>query len=105
MGNQVLSSTAPRLKRVNGVADFLKAHDFATAHFHAGCTADDKHQIQDVFRMSELHVIAETNALVMPIDKPDMHIHGLGGTVRHVSRARARWRGTPPEDPVGPNRK
>jgi ATP-dependent DNA helicase RecQ len=61
-------------KETERVADFLKAQGFAAAHFHAGRTADDKHQVQDAFRVGDLRVIAATNAFGMGIDKPDIRL-------------------------------
>ena len=56
------------------VADFLKHRGFAAAPFHAGMSADDKHQTQEAFRVGDLRVIAATNAFGMGIDKPDIRL-------------------------------
>lgn len=56
------------------VADFLKKQELAAEHFHAGLTADDKHLVQERFRVGDLRVIAATNAFGMGIDKPDIRL-------------------------------
>ncbi|MCV2870366.1 RecQ family ATP-dependent DNA helicase [Defluviimonas sp. WL0002] len=56
------------------VADFLKKQGLAAEHFHAGLTADDKHLVQERFRVGDQRVIAATNAFGMGIDKPDIRL-------------------------------
>lgn len=61
-------------KETERVASHLKGQGFAAAHFHAGLSADDKHQVQEAFRVGDLRVIAATNAFGMGIDKPDIRL-------------------------------
>ncbi|MCP5389821.1 MAG: RecQ family ATP-dependent DNA helicase [Novosphingobium sp.] len=61
-------------KETERVADFLKKQELAAEHFHAGLTADDKHLVQERFRVGDLRVIAATNAFGMGIDKPDIRL-------------------------------
>ncbi|PIB26676.1 helicase [Amylibacter kogurei] len=61
-------------KETERVAVFLKHQGLAAEHFHAGLTADDKHIVQERFRVGELRVIAATNAFGMGIDKPDIRL-------------------------------
>ncbi|TCP36111.1 RecQ family ATP-dependent DNA helicase [Rhodovulum marinum] len=56
------------------VAAFLKQQGLAAEHFHAGLTPDDKHSVQERFRVGDLRVIAATNAFGMGIDKPDIRL-------------------------------
>ncbi len=56
------------------VAAFLKGQGLAAAHFHAGLTPDEKHTVQESFRVGDLRVIAATNAFGMGIDKPDIRL-------------------------------
>ena len=70
-GAVVYCSTRRETERV---AAHLKGQGYAAAHFHAGLSADDKHQIQEAFRVGELRVIAATNAFGMGIDKPDIRL-------------------------------
>lgn len=61
-------------KETERVGAFLKNQGLAAEHFHAGLTADDKHIVQERFRVGELRVIAATNAFGMGIDKPDIRL-------------------------------
>jgi ATP-dependent DNA helicase RecQ len=61
-------------KETERVASHLKGQGYAAAHFHAGLSADDKHQVQEAFRVGNLRVIAATNAFGMGIDKPDIRL-------------------------------
>jgi len=61
-------------KETERVAEFLKGQGLAAEHFHAGLTADDKHLVQERFRVGDLRVIAATNAFGMGIDKPDIRL-------------------------------
>lgn len=61
-------------KETERVATHLKGQGYAAAHFHAGLSADDKHQVQEAFRVGDLRVIAATNAFGMGIDKPDIRL-------------------------------
>lgn len=56
------------------VAEFLKSQGMDAAHFHAGLGSDDKHDVQERFRVGDLRVIAATNAFGMGIDKPDIRL-------------------------------
>ncbi|WP_435259837.1 RecQ family ATP-dependent DNA helicase [Thioclava sp. FR2] len=56
------------------VAAFLKAQGLAAEHFHAGLTAEEKHMVQESFRVGTLRIIAATNAFGMGIDKPDIRV-------------------------------
>lgn len=61
-------------KETERIAEFLKAQGFAAEHFHAGLAADEKHEVQERFRVGDLRVIAATNAFGMGIDKPDIRL-------------------------------
>lgn len=61
-------------KETERIAAFLQGQGYAAAHFHAGLTADDKHAVQESFRVGTLRVIAATNAFGMGIDKPDIRL-------------------------------
>lgn len=61
-------------KETERVGAFLKQQGLAAEHFHAGLSADDKHIVQEQFRVGELRVIAATNAFGMGIDKPDIRL-------------------------------
>lgn len=61
-------------KETERVATHLKGQGYAAAYFHAGLSADDKHQVQEAFRVGDLRVIAATNAFGMGIDKPDIRL-------------------------------
>lgn len=60
------------------VAEFLKQQGLAAERYHAGLSAEEKHEIQEAFRVGELRIIAATNAFGMGIDKPDIRlvVHG-----------------------------
>lgn len=60
------------------VAEFLKQQGLAADHYHAGLTPEEKHDVQERFRVGDLRVIAATNAFGMGIDKPDIRlvVHG-----------------------------
>ena len=61
-------------KETERVAEFLKSRGMDAAHFHAGLGSDDKHDVQERFRVGGLRVIAATNAFGMGIDKPDIRL-------------------------------
>ena len=61
-------------KKTERVAEFLRSQGMDAAHFHAGLGSDDKHDIQERFRVGDLRVIAATNAFGMGIDKPDIRL-------------------------------
>ena len=61
-------------KETERVASFLKSQGLAAEYFHAGLTADDKHSVQERFRVGDLRAIAATNAFGMGIDKPDIRL-------------------------------
>jgi len=60
------------------VAEFLKQQGLSAERYHAGLSAEEKHEIQEAFRVGELRIIAATNAFGMGIDKPDIRlvVHG-----------------------------
>ena len=55
-------------------AQFLRAHGWNTAHFHAGLTPPDKKRTQDEFLAGNTRVICATNAFGMGIDKEDVRL-------------------------------
>ncbi|WP_170565908.1 RecQ family ATP-dependent DNA helicase [Ruegeria atlantica] len=61
-------------KETERVAEFLKSQGMDAAHFHAGLGSEDKHDVQERFRVGDLRVIAATNAFGMGIDKPDIRL-------------------------------
>jgi ATP-dependent DNA helicase RecQ len=56
------------------MADFLRAHGWKAAHFHAGLTPPEKKRIQDEFIAGDTRVICATNAFGMGIDKEDVRL-------------------------------
>ena len=55
-------------------AEFLRAHGWKAAHFHAGLTPPEKKRIQDEFLAGDTRVICATNAFGMGIDKEDVRL-------------------------------
>ncbi len=55
-------------------AEFLGAHGWKAAHFHAGLLPPDKKRIQDEFLAGNSKVICATNAFGMGIDKEDVRL-------------------------------
>lgn len=55
-------------------AEYLCAHGWKAAHFHAGLTAPEKKRIQDEFLSGDTKVICATNAFGMGIDKEDVRL-------------------------------
>ncbi len=55
-------------------AEYLKAHGWKAAHFHAGLKSPEKKRIQDEFLAGETRVICATNAFGMGIDKEDVRL-------------------------------
>jgi ATP-dependent DNA helicase RecQ len=55
-------------------AEFLRAHHWKAAHFHAGLLPPDKKQIQDDFLSGNTRIICATNAFGMGIDKEDVRL-------------------------------
>ena len=59
-------------KKVEELADILKANDIKAAPYHAGLDAQLRTQTQDDFIMERIDVIVATIAFGMGIDKPDV---------------------------------
>ena len=59
-------------KRVEELADILKANNIKAAPYHAGLDAQVRTQTQDDFIMERIDVIVATIAFGMGIDKPDV---------------------------------
>jgi len=55
-------------------AEFLRAHGWKAAHFHAGLKPPEKKRTQDEFLNGETQVICATNAFGMGIDKEDVRL-------------------------------
>ncbi|HOX57108.1 MAG TPA: RecQ family ATP-dependent DNA helicase [Candidatus Paceibacterota bacterium] len=54
--------------------EYLRAHGWTAAHFHAGLTPPEKKRIQDEFLAGDTKVICATNAFGMGIDKEDVRL-------------------------------
>ena len=61
-------------KETELTAEFLKAHGWKAAHFHAGLKPPEKKRIQDEFLAGDTRVICATNAFGMGIDKEDVRL-------------------------------
>jgi len=59
-------------KKVEELAEILKANDIKAAPYHAGLESALRSQTQDAFLMEEIDVIVATIAFGMGIDKPDV---------------------------------
>ena len=59
-------------KKVEELAEILKANDIKAAAYHAGLESALRSQTQDDFLMEEIDVIVATIAFGMGIDKPDV---------------------------------
>lgn len=59
-------------KKVEELADVLKANDIKAAAYHAGLDSNTRSQTQDDFLMERIDVIVATIAFGMGIDKPDV---------------------------------
>lgn len=59
-------------KKVEELAEILKANDIKAAPYHAGLDSATRSQTQDDFLMERLDVIVATIAFGMGIDKPDV---------------------------------
>ena len=59
-------------KKVEELAEILKANDIKAAPYHAGLESVLRSQTQDAFLMEEIDVIVATIAFGMGIDKPDV---------------------------------
>lgn len=59
-------------KKVEELADILKANDIKAAAYHAGLDSNTRSQTQDDFLMERIDVIVATIAFGMGIDKPDV---------------------------------
>ena len=61
-------------KKVEELAEVLKANDIKAAPYHAGLDSATRSQTQDDFLMERLDVIVATIAFGMGIDKPDVRM-------------------------------
>ncbi|MCY4421660.1 MAG: RecQ family ATP-dependent DNA helicase, partial [Acidimicrobiaceae bacterium] len=61
-------------RRTEVVAGFLAEKGLSADRFHAGLQPEEKKNIQRMFIVGELRVIAATNAFGMGIDKPDVRL-------------------------------
>ena len=59
-------------KKVEELAEILKANDIKAAAYHAGLDSGTRSQTQDDFLMEQIDVIVATIAFGMGIDKPDV---------------------------------
>ena len=59
-------------KKVEELAEILKANDIKAAPYHAGLDSATRSQTQDAFLMEKIDVIVATIAFGMGIDKPDV---------------------------------
>ena len=59
-------------KKVEDLAEVLRANDIKAAAYHAGLDSATRSQTQDDFLMEEIDVIVATIAFGMGIDKPDV---------------------------------
>ncbi len=59
-------------KKVEELAEILKANDIKAASYHAGLDSATRSQTQDDFLMEKIDVIVATIAFGMGIDKPDV---------------------------------
>ena len=59
-------------KKVEDLADVLRANDIKASAYHAGLDSATRTQTQDDFLMEEIDVIVATIAFGMGIDKPDV---------------------------------
>jgi ATP-dependent DNA helicase RecQ len=72
-GRAVLAYASTR-KQTEAAAEHLRACGFVAKHYHAGCEAGYRTQIQDEFLQDKLDVLIATNAFGMGIDKPDIRL-------------------------------
>lgn len=59
-------------KKVEELAEILRANDISAAAYHAGLDSSTRSQTQDDFLMEKIDVIVATIAFGMGIDKPDV---------------------------------
>jgi ATP-dependent DNA helicase RecQ len=59
-------------KRVEQVAERLRADGFAAAAYHAGLPDEERRRVQDAFRRDDLRIVVATVAFGMGIDKPNV---------------------------------
>jgi ATP-dependent DNA helicase RecQ len=59
-------------KRVEQVAERLRAAGFAAAAYHAGLPDEERRRVQDAFRRDDLRIVVATVAFGMGIDKPNV---------------------------------
>lgn len=59
-------------KRVEQVAERLRAAGFSAAAYHAGLPDEERARVQDAFRCDDLRIVVATVAFGMGIDKPNV---------------------------------
>jgi ATP-dependent DNA helicase RecQ len=59
-------------KRVDQVAERLRAAGFAAAAYHAGLPDEERRRVQNAFRRDDLRIVVATVAFGMGIDKPNI---------------------------------
>jgi ATP-dependent DNA helicase RecQ len=59
-------------KRVEQVAEHLRAAGFSAAAYHAGLDDQERRRVQDAFRRDDLRIVVATVAFGMGIDKPNV---------------------------------
>ena len=59
-------------KRVEQVAERLRASGFSAAAYHAGLSDEERRRVQDAFRCDDLRIVVATVAFGMGIDKPNV---------------------------------
>ncbi len=69
---RAVSSIALSRKKVEELAEILKANEIKAAPYHAGLDSATRSQTQDDFLMEKIDVIVATIAFGMGIDKPDV---------------------------------
>lgn len=72
-GRPALVYAATR-KQTEESAAALRAAGLRAAHYHAGCEAEQRAQVQEDFLADKLDVLVATNAFGMGIDKPDIRL-------------------------------
>jgi ATP-dependent DNA helicase RecQ len=61
-------------RKAEELASFIAGQGWACQHFHAGIEPNEKKDIQDAFKASQLRVIVATNAFGMGVDKADIRL-------------------------------
>ncbi len=59
-------------KRVEQVAERLRASGFSAAAYHAGLPDEERRRVQDAFRRDDIRIVVATVAFGMGIDKPNV---------------------------------